>query len=73
MKKTKYSAEIHRQIVAAVKNGATQKAAARKVGVTPETLCIWKRRYPDFGEAVERAHAAAQVTAEVSLYRLELQ
>jgi transposase-like protein len=68
--KLKYSEEVHSRIVAAIKDGATQRAAARMVGVTPETLSIWKRRYPDFREAVERAHAEAQVFAETSLYRM---
>ncbi len=70
MKKTKYSAEIHQRIVTAIKDGATQRAAARMVGVTAETLTIWKKRYRAFGEDVERAHAEAQVFAETSLYEM---
>jgi len=66
----KYSLAIHRRIVAAIKDGATQKAAARRAGITPETLSLWKTQFPDFGEDVERAHAHAQVLAETSLYKL---
>jgi transposase-like protein len=70
MKKPKYNTEVHRRIVTAIKDGATQKAAARRVGVTPESLSTWKRKHQGFGEDVERAHAAAQVRAETSLYKL---
>ncbi len=70
MKKPKYTAEAHQRIVKAIRDGATQRAAARRVGVTPESLSIWKRKHPGFAEAVERAHAQAQVFAETSLYKL---
>ncbi len=70
MRKPKYNAVVHRRIVGAIADGATQRAAARRVGVTPESLSTWKRKHPGFGEAVERAHAEAQVRAETSLYRL---
>jgi hypothetical protein len=70
MNKTKYTEEIHQRIVTAIKDGATQKAAARMVGVTPESLSIWKNRYPVFREDVERAHAEAQVFTEQNLYRM---
>ena len=70
MKKPKYTAAVHQRIVKAIRDGATQRAAARRVGVTPESLSIWKRKQPGFGEAVERAHAQAQVFAEISLYKL---
>lgn len=61
MNKPKYTAEIRQRIVKAIRDGATQRAAARRVGVTPESLSIWKRKQPGFGEAVERAHAQGRI------------
>ena len=72
MRNTKYTKKIHQRIVGAVKDGATQRAAARRVGVTAETLTAWKKRFRAFGEDVERAHAEAQVFAETSLYTLAI-
>jgi len=69
MANVKHNQVLEDKIVAAIKDGATQQAAARLVGITPETLSIWKREYSAFGEAVETARAQAQVFAETSLYR----
>ena len=39
----KYTKDIHDQIVLKIKEGGTQRAAALAVGLTPETLSIWKK------------------------------
>ena len=72
MANVKHTQELENKIVAAIKDGATQQAAARIAGVTPETLSIWKREHPAFREAVETARAQAQVFAETSLYRIAI-
>lgn len=70
MANTKYCENIADRIVAAIKDGSTQKAAAKMNGITPESLSIWKSKYSEFGEAVERAQGCAQVLAEQSLLRI---
>lgn len=70
MANNKFSPEIAERILAAIRDGATQRTAARMVGITPESLTNWKRQDPAFGEAVDCAHAQAQVFAENSLYRI---
>jgi hypothetical protein len=70
MANLKYNQGIADRISTAIKDGATQKAAAKMSGITPETLSIWKTKFPAFREAVERAQGEAQVFAEQSLYRM---
>ncbi len=72
MANVKYNEEIAARIIAAIGDGATQNAASRMVGITAETLSIWKKTYPPFGEAVERAHAEAQVFVEQSVHRMAI-
>jgi hypothetical protein len=66
--KLKYNQDMHKKIVGAIEVGATHRAAARAFGVTPETLSIWKAKYPVFREDVERAEAEAQAFAEVKYF-----
>jgi hypothetical protein len=70
MANIKFNQEIADRIIAAIKDGATQSASAKRVGITEESLSKWKTKFPAFGEAVTRAHAEAQVFAEQSLYRM---
>jgi hypothetical protein len=70
MANCKYTKELGDRIVAAIVDGASQKGAAKRVGIAPESLSIWKKKDPAFREAVERAHGEAQVTAETSLFRM---
>jgi transposase-like protein len=70
MPNIKFNEQIAGKIVAAIRDGATQRGAAKMHGITPESLSIWKRKLPPFGEAIERARGEAQVLAEQSLLRL---
>jgi hypothetical protein len=70
MANIKFDEEIADKIVAAIRDGGTQRGAARTCGITAESLSIWKKKFPTFGEAVERAHAEAQVFVEQSLLRM---
>jgi hypothetical protein len=70
MANIKYNQGIADRIRRAIKDGATQKAAAKMSGITPESLSIWKTKFPAFRETVERAQGEAQVFAEQSLYRM---
>lgn len=65
----KYNEEIHKQIVAAITGGASHRAAAQALGVTPETLSHWKAKYPPLREDITRAEAEARAFAEMSFYR----
>ena len=66
----KYSKEIHDQIVAVIKNGGTQRAAAQAFGVTPETVSHSKIQHPAFREDLKCAEAEAQSIAEITFYGL---
>ena len=68
MANVKYNPQIQNTLIAALKGGATQTAAAKIVGITPETLSIWKNKHSAFKEAVERAQGEAQAFAEQSLF-----
>jgi hypothetical protein len=70
MANIKYNQAIADKIVAAIRDGATQRGAAKMCGITPESLSIWKKKFPAFGEAVEKAHGAAQVFVEQSLLHM---
>ncbi len=70
MSNIKYTVELGDRIIAAIRDGATQRGAAKKCGITAESLSIWKKKFPEFGEAVERAQGDAQVLAEQSLLRI---
>jgi hypothetical protein len=70
MANVKFNSELADRIIRAITDGASQDAAAQKVGIAAESLSIWKKKFPAFGAAVQQAHGRAKVSAEHSLFRL---
>jgi len=56
----KYSPEKAQTIVKAINGGNTFTNAARLAGISYETLNQWRKKYPEFSEAVEGASAYAE-------------
>ena len=52
---TKYTQEIVAAIIRAIELGSTYELACNGVGISHETFCEWRRRYPEFLEAVKEA------------------
>ena len=52
---TKYNRETTSEFLKLVEEGYTVKLACKKTGITDMTLSRWKRRYPEFLEALNKA------------------
>ena len=52
---TKYNQETTSEFLKLVEEGYTVKLACKKTGITDMTLSRWKKRYPDFLEALNKA------------------
>ena len=57
---SKYNPERVAVIVSAIEEGHTEKDAAKIAGIDESLLSIWKEKYPEFDEAVKKAHANYQ-------------
>ena len=56
------------RILAALRAGNYLETAAHLAGVSPSTLHEWRKRFPEFSEAVEKARAEAEA-ANVAVIR----
>jgi hypothetical protein len=54
---SKYSPERAATIAEAIEKGLTFGLAAALGGISPDTLTVWRRRYPDFAERIDAAEA----------------
>jgi hypothetical protein len=54
---SKFNSVVVRQITRALSSGAPLKYAAARAGISFETLCAWRARFPEFDLAVEQAVA----------------
>ena len=54
---TKYSPEIVALICEGIAKGMPFKYAAARAGISQDTFCEWRTRYPEFSEAIKRAEA----------------
>ncbi|MBQ6486165.1 transposase [Candidatus Saccharibacteria bacterium] len=52
---TKYNQETTSEFLKLVEEGYTVKLACKKTGITDMTLSRWKKRYPDFLDALNKA------------------
>lgn len=59
----KYEPERVARILAALRVGGTFAQAAACGGISVDTFARWRTRYPAFGDAAERAAAAAEIHA----------
>ena len=55
---SKFSQAICRRICKAVEEGTPFKFAAAIGGISYETFCQWRKRFPEFSDAIEKAVAA---------------
>ena len=54
-RRSKYTPEVARAIVDALKIGVTMKGAAHSAGIQESTLHAWRHKHPEFAESVTRA------------------
>jgi hypothetical protein len=54
---SKYTPEAVRAICEAISDGTPFKYAAAVGGISYETLCQWRRQFPEFSDAIEEATA----------------
>jgi hypothetical protein len=54
-KNSKYNARIVNQIVEAISSGMNQRQAAKLVGISEETLSVWKKTHPILLNKLERS------------------
>jgi hypothetical protein len=55
---TKYCPEVVKIICEAISDGVPHKHAASLAGISVDTFCEWKKRFPEFSEAVQEAIAS---------------
>lgn len=54
---SKYSLKLTHEICEAISDGTPFSYAAAIVGISYETFCQWRKRYPEFSDAIEAAKA----------------
>lgn len=50
-------------ILQVIREGNYQVTAAKVAGIHPDTLIEWKKKYPDFSDAIKAAEAEAEISA----------
>jgi hypothetical protein len=59
---TKFTVDRQERILDVLRDGVYLETAARLGGISYETLNEWRKRFPEFAEAVEGARAEAEAT-----------
>jgi hypothetical protein len=52
---SKYNPPTVRKICRGIAEGLPNKLAAASAGISYETFCVWRRSFPEFDQAVEKA------------------
>lgn len=58
---TKYTTETVKQIIDAIRVGATYELAAAYAGISYETLNEWRKKYPKFSEDIKQAEGQGAI------------
>lgn len=54
------------------KLGLLDKQVAHNIGITPQTLSEWKRRFPSFNESIKKARTIPNLELENAMFDLAL-
>lgn len=69
----KYSSKFHPPWARSLcRRGLTLPEIAAEFGIARSTLCAWKKRYPEFSEAMEAGKGTADAQVENSLFQKSL-
>lgn len=60
-RKSKYTPEVVKRFTDALRVGSTYKLACDYAGITEETLSQWRKKYPEFSEALKEAEGGAAI------------
>lgn len=66
---TKITEKIKKQIMGLSKLGLTDKEIAAGVGIAEKTIHNWKKKYPEFFEALKNTKKEADKKVELSLFQ----
>ncbi len=66
----KYKPEFARQVTKYAELGATNRMLGAVFDVHEDTITRWRKRYPEFGEAIEKAKAVADIQVEDALFKM---
>lgn len=58
---TKYTPETVKLITDAIRLGATFRIACDYAGISEDTFALWRKRYPDFADAVKGAEGKGAI------------
>lgn len=73
MARLEYSAKYHPPWARSLcRHGLTLPEIAAEFGIARSTLCNWKKRYPEFSEAMEEGKGVADAKVEDSLFQRAL-
>lgn len=50
-------------------NGLTQQKIGENIGINEDTICVYKRRYPRFKEALDKGKEQADLEVEDALFK----
>ncbi len=68
--KSKYNAKLLPTVFKLAKAGHTQEQIARKLGISPACLILWKKTYPAVNDVLKAAKDIPDSKVEQSLYRM---
>lgn len=61
--------DIVRRLVSESEGGLTDTELAKKLGVTRQTIHVWKKKYPEFAEVLAESKGLIDFRVEESLYK----
>lgn len=54
------------------RNGLMESQIAKNIGIRPETLSVWKKRFPQLNQAIKKSRDLADIEVENALYKSAL-
>jgi hypothetical protein len=67
--KGKYSPEIIKEIYKYIEAGVPNRHAAQSVGISEDTFYEWLKIFPEFSEAIKKAHAKAVARNAINIQK----
>jgi hypothetical protein len=68
-KRARYNESVHNAIVKLIGDGKTQYEISEILGISPQTISLWKGKYPDLCEAIKEAREAPTDLVEIAMFQ----